>query len=162
MLSKTYHFYSRRKSQYIAYTCYRNEMTLLTKVRVTVNTGTAMITMMLADLVFSTNTVAMGGRTQLIPRTVTIYMIIMTSSIGSVMRKAESRCEKTGLRGFRPGPTQTRLYSHRRWLEDRNVGFRVEGLYYLYSENKVADQLRGYREADLRLSFRICKKPVFS
>ena len=33
---------------------------------------------------------------------------------------------------------------------------------YLYSENKGADQLRGYREADLRLCFRICKKPVFS
>ena len=29
----------------------------------------------------------------------------------------ESRCEKTGLRGFRPGLTQTGLYSHRRWLE---------------------------------------------
>ena len=29
----------------------------------------------------------------------------------------ESRCEKIGLRGFRPGPTQTRLYSQRRWLE---------------------------------------------
>ena len=38
----------------------------------------------------------------------------------------------------------------------------VEGLHYLYSENKGADQLRGYREADLRLCFRICKKPVFS
>ena len=32
----------------------------------------------------------------------------------------------------------------------------------VYSENKGADQLRGYREADLRLCFRICKKPVFS
>ena len=30
------------------------------------------------------------------------------------------------------------------------------------SENKGADQLRGYREADLRLCFRICKNPVFS
>ena len=29
----------------------------------------------------------------------------------------EPRCEKTGLRGLRPGPTQTGLYSHRRWLE---------------------------------------------
>ena len=38
----------------------------------------------------------------------------------------------------------------------------VEGLYYPYSENKGADQLRGYREADLRLCLRICKKPVFS
>ena len=38
----------------------------------------------------------------------------------------------------------------------------VEGLYYTCSENKGADQLRGYREADLRLCFRICKEPVFS
>ena len=37
-----------------------------------------------------------------------------------------------------------------------------EGLYYLCSENKGADQLRGYREADLRLRFRICKMLVFS
>ena len=29
----------------------------------------------------------------------------------------EPRCEKNGLRGFRPSPTQARLYSHRRWLE---------------------------------------------
>ena len=38
----------------------------------------------------------------------------------------------------------------------------VEGLYYLWSENKDADQLRGYRAADLRLCFRICKTLVFS
>ena len=47
----------------------------------------------------------------------------------------------------------------------RGLEFRiydVEGFYYLCSENKGADQLRGYREADLRLCFRICKKPVFS
>ena len=29
----------------------------------------------------------------------------------------EPRSEKTGLRGFRPGPTQTGLYSHKRRLE---------------------------------------------
>ena len=29
----------------------------------------------------------------------------------------EPRREKTGLLGFRPGPAQTGLYSHRRWLE---------------------------------------------
>ena len=43
--------------------------------------------------------------------------------------------------------------------------FRIkveENLYYLYSENKGADQFCGYCEADLRLCFRICKKPVFS
>ena len=35
-------------------------------------------------------------------------------------------------------------------------------MHYPCSENKGADQLCGYREADLRLCFRICKKPVFS
>ena len=35
-------------------------------------------------------------------------------------------------------------------------------MYYLCSENKGADQLRAYREADLRLCFHICKKSVFS
>ena len=29
----------------------------------------------------------------------------------------EPRCEKTGLQGFRQGLAQTRLYSHRGWLE---------------------------------------------
>ena len=38
----------------------------------------------------------------------------------------------------------------------------VEVLYYPSSENKGADQLRGYREADLRLCFRICRMLVFS
>ena len=37
----------------------------------------------------------------------------------------------------------------------------VEGLFYLCSENKGTDQLHGHREADLRLCFRIGKKPVF-
>ena len=47
----------------------------------------------------------------------------------------------------------------------RGLKFRIqkgEGLYYPCSENKGADQLRGYSEADLGLCFRKCKKPVFS
>ena len=36
-----------------------------------------------------------------------------------------------------------------------------EEVYYPCSENKGADQLRGYREADLRLCFRICRLLVF-
>ena len=47
----------------------------------------------------------------------------------------------------------------------RGLKFRIKvdkGLYNPCSENKGADQLRGYREADLRLCFRICKNPVFS
>ena len=34
---------------------------------------------------------------------------------------------------------------------------KEEGLYYPCSKNKGADQLRGYRKADLRLCFRICR-----
>ena len=49
----------------------------------------------------------------------------------------EPCCEKTGLQGFRTGPTQTGLHNHWIWLE-------------------------AYREADLRLCFHICKKLVFS
>ena len=37
-----------------------------------------------------------------------------------------------------------------------------EDMYYPSSENKGADQLLGYREADLRLCFRICRLLVFS
>ena len=37
--------------------------------------------------------------------------------IHETVKLNEPRCEKTGLRGFRPGPTQTGLYSHIRWLE---------------------------------------------
>ena len=32
--------------------------------------------------------------------------------------------EKTNNLGFRPGPTQTGLYSHRKWLAAGNFGFR--------------------------------------
>ena len=42
----------------------------------------------------------------------------------------------------------------------RSLKFRIqveEELYYLSSENKGVDQLRGYREADLRLCFRLCR-----
>ena len=47
----------------------------------------------------------------------------------------------------------------------RSLKFRiqkVEELYYPCGENKDADQLRGYHEADLRLWFRICRLLVFS
>ena len=74
----------------------------------------------------------------------------------------EPRCEKTGFRGFRPGPTHRAVQLQK---IVRDLKFRIqieEELQYLYSENKGADQLRSYCAADLRLCFRICKKPVFS
>ena len=59
--------------------------------------------------------------------------------------------------------------SHKPGSTTTQDGYRLEisylesrGLYYLGSENKGADQLRGYREADLRLCFRICNTLVFS
>ena len=45
--------------------------------------------------------------------------------------------EKTNNLGFRPGPTQTGLYSHRSRLETLNFGFKKKKeLYYPCSENK--------------------------
>ena len=46
----------------------------------------------------------------------------------------------------------------------RSLKFRIyeeEEVYYPCSENKGADQIRGYREADLRLCFPICRLLVF-
>ena len=43
----------------------------------------------------------------------------------------------------------------------RGLKFQIKivgGLYYLCSENKGADQLRGYREANLRLCFLHAKR----
>ena len=64
-----------------------------------------------------------------------------------------------GLSGFQPGQTQTDQCNHRRWLEAGNFGFMK---YYPSSENKVADQLCSYCEADLWLCFRKYKTLVFS
>ena len=42
------------------------------------------------------------------------------------------------------------------WIQKEEI------LHYLCSENKGADQLRGYPEADLPFCFRICKMLDFS
>ena len=57
----------------------------------------------------------------------------------------EPRCEKRGLRGFRPGPTSIGLCKHRRYL------------FYPSNKSKDADQLRSYCAADLHLCFRNAK-----
>ena len=73
--------------------------------------------------------------------------------------------KKTYLHCFRPGLTQTGLYSLTQKLA-RGLKFRiyeVEELYYLCSENKSVDQLCGYNAPDQRLCFfRISKKQVFT
>ena len=55
----------------------------------------------------------------------------------------------------RPVQAQKQARSLKFWI------YKVEELYYPCSENKDADQLRGYREADLRLCFRLCRLLVF-
>ena len=55
----------------------------------------------------------------------------------------------------RPVQVQKQARSLKFW------SYKVEELYYPCSENKGADQLRGYREADLRLCFRLCRLLVF-
>ena len=69
----------------------------------------------------------------------------------TILYMYEPPCEKASLWGFRPCHTQTRPHKMARGLKFRIK--EVEGLYFLYSVNKGAD---------LRLCFRICKKPVFS
>ena len=47
----------------------------------------------------------------------------------------------------------------------KDLNFRIEEkerLYYTCSENKGAEQLSGYHEADLRLCFSICKMWLIS
>ena len=52
----------------------------------------------------------------------------------------EPRHEKTCLRGFRPGETQTGLLSYRSQLESWNFGYRNYRYYTIYAaNNKVAD-----------------------
>ena len=51
----------------------------------------------------------------------------------------------------RPVQAQKRARILKFWI------YVEEELYYPSSENKGADQLRGYREADLRLCFRLCR-----
>ena len=62
----------------------------------------------------------------------------------------------------RPDTIHVQSQKMARGLKFRIYEVYVEGLYFPGSENKGADQLRGYCKADLRLCFRICKKPVFS
>ena len=66
--------------------------------------------------------------------------------------KVEPSHGKTNNFGFRPGPTQANLYSR----SSKFLVFEVEGLYYLCSENKDADQLCCNCTADLHLCFHLC------
>ena len=93
-------------------------------------------------------------------------MHILTFKVGvyALMTLFEPRCcEKTDIRGVptRSGTNQAvQPQKMARGLKFRI--YEVEELFYLFSKNKGADQLRGYPEADLRLCFHICEMAVFS
>ena len=87
----------------------------------------------------------------------------LPSLISTFVVSCLDSCEKNRSSGFSTRSDTNRAVQPHKVA--RGLKFciqEVEGLYYLCSENKGADQLRSYREADLRLCFRICKKPVFS
>ena len=46
-----------------------------------------------------------------------VICITLETKCAKLIHLFEPPREKTGLRGFRPGLTQTGLHSHRRWLE---------------------------------------------
>ena len=62
--------------------------------------------------------------------------------IKSPQNLLEPRHERTCLRGFRQGPTQSGLYSHRRWQEACNLDLGSRGI-VLCCANKGLEQLRG-------------------
>ena len=52
----------------------------------------------------------------------------MPFKVRYVLKSNKPRHEKTGLRGFRPGPTQTRLYNHRRYMRLKISGLGSRGI----------------------------------
>ena len=71
--------------------------------------------------------------------------------------------EKTGIRCFRLGPDTNRpVQSQNKTLCLKFWRLVEKDAYNPSSENTGADQLRGWREAGLRLCFRIGENLVFS
>ena len=61
----------------------------------------------------------------------------------------EPRCEKNGLRAFRPGPTHSRLYNHTRWLEAWN-----------FENRKSRDCTIYVAKTKAPISFAVTAKPI--
>ena len=87
-------------------------------------------------------------------------MIIIHTSAGQC--SFESFRDKPCFRGLSTRSDTNRAVQSQKMA--RGSKFRIkkgEGLYYICSDNKGADQLRGYRAADLRLCFRLYAKKGF-
>ena len=126
-----------------------------------------------------------ASRLVLILITATSAENILTNTIHTVLHTEVTTCI-TNYKQFQPSPLviQPRIHMSRlvgkptMWFSNRSDTnravqaqksarslkfwiYKVEELYYPFSENKGADQLRGYREADLRLCLRLCRLLVF-
>ena len=67
--------------------------------------------------------------------------LVGNQNVGFLMTRLiyEPCHDKTHLRGFRPGPTQTVLYCHRIWLDWKfNFGFRKKRKFTLYEAKRKA------------------------
>ena len=72
---------------------------------------------------------------------------------------SDPRREKTCLRGFRPGRTQTGMYNRRRWLEASTFGFsKKRDCTIFVAKTKALISCA----SDLRLYFRISKLQLFA
>ena len=70
--------------------------------------------------------------------------------------------EKTNNLGFRPGPTQTGLYIHRRWLEAGNFGFRKERICTIrVAKTKALISFAVTAKLICAFCFRLCRLLVF-
>ena len=69
--------------------------------------------------------------------------------------------EKTCLQSFQPGNTNRAVQPQKIVRGFKFWIYEVEGLFYLCSEKKGADQLCDYGKADLRLCFSIGENQVF-
>ena len=69
--------------------------------------------------------------------------------------------EQTCLQGFRPGLTNWAVQPSKLVRDYKFQIKEVEGLYYVSSEDKGADQLCCYRTDDLHFCFCVCKKAGF-
>ena len=88
-------------------------------------------------------------------RFLNIIILVLLSPV--TPQQFEPRREKSGLWGFRPGQTQTGLYSNRRKLEALNFGLTKENGCNIHVVKTKA--VISYCKADMCLYFRRGKNP---
>ena len=96
---------------------------------------------------------------EIIPDLLTMYGVFTSQSTSQVRQEMSIR-HLSRLMG-KPTMWFPNRFDTNRTAQSQKQARGLKGLYFRCSENKGADQLRGYREADLRLCFRLCRLLVF-